>query len=280
MIDLNALEIAPRDISSYLVGTSFAAPLREATYAEVGQLPESAGPRQRMAHWQNATTAWVVAWSSRQGNLLFKVDASDPTAPVVPGIIANPDGSFDYPTGPSRLFGPCLYGVTGDTGFEIYGDAAFLLTCEARQQNCPTCGDYDRQTLEKWDVTGEVAMQLAVGPEVAGWEQFLLRPPPPVRQQAERLLDLVQELADLLGQPRLASARRPRRGSIQSLIQKVERAIAALARENYSAASGKFGAFVNEVEAMIRSGQLTGEAEQKGHRLIAKAQSIINQLDL
>ena len=69
----------------------------------------------------------------------------------------------------------------------------------------------------------------------------------------------------------LAAAGKISAGNANSLTSKLDGAIKALERGNVSAASGKLGALLNEIEAMVRSGRVTADD-------ISALQSLVTRL--
>jgi hypothetical protein len=151
--------------------------------------------------------------------------------------------------------------------YEVRGDFAYVTDCNASN---------NESVIKVWDVSSpQPTLVGASAPLFNGvefWNYMLFRdlPAPPAQEQATELLELVEALE---APARIANrnARRAARGSIRSLIAKVESTIDALERGHNTAAIGKLGSFINEVEAMVRSDQLSSES---GSPLILKANAI------
>ena len=65
-------------------------------------------------------------------------------------------------------------------------------------------------------------------------------------------------------------------GNANSLTSKLDGAIKALERGNMSAASGKLGALLNEIEAMVRSGRVTADDISALHSLVTRLRESIS----
>ena len=95
-------------------------------------------------------------------------------------------------------------------------------------------------------------------------------PPPCGPQTTEEWIEYAEELieqaladGDLTG------------GQANALTGKLEGALDALARGNDRAAVNKIGAFINQVDALVRSGRITAE---EGNALVTAAQAALEAM--
>lgn len=93
------------------------------------------------------------------------------------------------------------------------------------------------------------------------------RPPPCGPETTEEWIEYTEELID-----QLLDAGDLTGGQANALTTKLERALDSLARGNERAATNQIGAFINQVEALVRSGRITAE---EGDALIAAAQEAL-----
>ena len=86
----------------------------------------------------------------------------------------------------------------------------------------------------------------------------------------DSIVGLIEQVRQLIGPPGPLNG-----GQGNSLIKKLEAALDQLGKGNVTPAINKLEAFVNEVEALIRSGRLT---EAQGRPLVLVAQRVIAAL--
>lgn len=204
-------------------------------------------------------------------DLFLQVDFSDTSQPTLPGVSQISPTEYEFPTIPD-VSKSRHQGCDARRTYEIIGNTAYVVICD---------DTLTMSVAEAWDLSTPtptvVRTSAPITSVVAGLPRMLVRPVSlTLPAQAQQLLSLLEQLADQLGQPQRSQRGRAAGGSIQSLIAKARSVIAALDKGNDNAAGNKLGAFVNEVEAMTHSDQLT---EAQGRPLVVKAESIIDQLD-
>jgi hypothetical protein len=106
--------------------------------------------------------------------------------------------------------------------------------------------------------------------ELCGPSEPPPEPPPEEPSNAERIEQLIGEVEQLYNDGSLSA------GEANSLTSKCDGAMAALDKGNTRAASNKLGSFINEVNAMVKSGRLGAD---EGRTLMDAAQAAIDAIN-